>query len=341
MEEAKEVLKSLVKFNTIKDKENKEIIEYLEKLLTKYGFIVESKEKFLVMKNKEKQSLGFVGHTDTVEYIDGWKYPKFDITENSGKIYGLGVCDMKASIAAIVSAISQVNFDNLSKGIKLIFTYDEEIGFSGIKDAVKSVKDYPELIIVGEPTNNEIIVGSKGLIEYKISFQGIKCHSSNPEKGENAIIKMLNFVNELNAFYESNIKPIKNENFEIAYTTMNVGVISGGSAINSVPANADFLVDFRTIDYKSEEMIMNYIETIAKKYNTKIEIINKLSPFFNNSKYGNKTCGFITEAGFLPNEKIILGAGPITAHEVDEYIEEESFIKLIDQYKTIIEEKCR
>ena len=341
MEEAKEVLRNLVRFNTIKDKENANIIAYLEKLLTKYGFIVESKGKYLVLKNKEKQSIGFVGHTDTVEYIDGWKYPTFDITVENGKIYGLGVCDMKASIAAIICAISQINFDKLSNGIKLIFTYDEEIGFSGIKDVIKNVKEYPELMIVGEPTNNDMIVGSKGLIEYRISFKGVKCHSSNPEKGDNAIIKMVNFINELNSFYEENIKPIKNENFEIDYTTMNVGTISGGSAINSVPANAEFLVDFRTIDSKSEEIIMKYVENMANKYNAKIEIINKLSSFFNDSKYGNKTCNFITEAGFLPNEKIVLGPGPITAHEVDEYIEEESFIKLINQYKTMIIEKCR
>jgi acetylornithine deacetylase/succinyl-diaminopimelate desuccinylase-like protein len=122
---------------------------------------------------------------------------------------------------------------------------------------------------------------------------------------------------------------------------MNVGTILGGSAINSVPANAEFLVDFRTIDSKTEELIMNYVEETANKYDAKIEIINKLSPFFNDSKYGNKTCGFITEAGFLPNEKIILGAGPITAHEVDEYIEEDSFNKLIEQYKKLIIDACR
>ena len=106
MEEAKDILRKLVSINTIKDKENRTIINYLEELLTKYGFVVESKDKNLVMKNKTVQGLGFVGHTDTVEYIDGWKYPKFDITTKNGKIYGLGVCDMKGSIAAIISAIS-------------------------------------------------------------------------------------------------------------------------------------------------------------------------------------------------------------------------------------------
>lgn len=341
MEEAKDILRKLVSINTIKDKENRTIINYLEELLTKYGFVVESKDKYLVMKNKNVQGLGFVGHTDTVEYIDGWKYPKFDITIKNGKIYGLGVCDMKGSIAAIISAISQLDFNKLSKGIKLIFTYDEEIGFSGIKEVTKIVKDYPETIIVGEPTNNEFIVGSKGLLEFKISFKGIKCHSSNPEKGENAILKMIEFINELKSYYDSEIKTIKNKNFEIDYTTMNLGVINGGSAINSVPAEAECLIDFRTTEAYLEKEILDKVDMLAKKYDANVKIINRLEPFYNDSKYGNKTAGFITEAGFLPNEKIILGPGPITAHEVDEYIKEESFYKLIEAYKNIITEKCQ
>ncbi len=341
MEDAKDILRKLVSINTIKDKENSTIIKYLEELLTKYGFVVESKDKFLVMKNKNVQGLGFVGHTDTVEYTGGWNYPKFDITTQNGKIYGLGVCDMKGSIAAIISAITQLDFNKLSKGIKLIFTYDEEIGFSGIKEVVRKIKDYPKTIIVGEPTNNEYIVGSKGLLEFKILFKGIKCHSSNPEKGENAILKMIDFINELKSYYDLEIKSLKNKRFEIDYTTMNVGVIKGGSAINSVPAEAECLIDFRTTDIDLEKRILDKVNELSKKYDANITIINRLEPFYNDSKYGNKTAGFITEAGFLPNEKIILGPGPITAHEVDEYIEEESFYKLIEDYKNIIVEKCQ
>ena len=95
---------------------------------------------------------------------------------------------MKSGIAAIISAVSDIEFKNLEKGIKIYLTYDEEIGFSGIKDVLKYEKNFPKTIIVGEPTNNEILVGSKGLMEYEISFKGIKTHSSTPEKGENAII---------------------------------------------------------------------------------------------------------------------------------------------------------
>ncbi|MBR6504826.1 MAG: M20/M25/M40 family metallo-hydrolase [Clostridia bacterium] len=94
MEEYK-ILKDLVKFNTIKDKENKEIIDYIEKYLKKLGFSTEYKEKYLIMKTGENQKIGFLGHTDTVEYIQGWETNPFEVTKIDNKLFGLGTSDMK------------------------------------------------------------------------------------------------------------------------------------------------------------------------------------------------------------------------------------------------------
>lgn len=335
------VLESLVKCNTIKDKENKKILDYIENTLNIIGFKTEKKNKFLIMSNKDETSIGFLGHTDTVEFTKGWEYEKFALTKVNNKIYGLGVCDMKSGIAAIISAISQIDFDNLSKGIKLYFTYDEEIGFSGIKDIINYEKNFPKTMIIGEPTNNEIIVGSKGLMEYKISFKGIKTHSSTPKKGKNAIMSAISFINELSEFYENEIKNDLNKNFEIAYTTMNIGKIKGGSSINSVPDSCEFLVDFRTTDKTEEQKIIRKLKILEKKYQGQVQELNKLSPFLNESKISNKTCNFITEASFLENNKIILGAGPVTAHEANEYVTVESLYKLVEQYKELIKEYCK
>lgn len=247
---------------------------------------------------------------------------------------------MKSGIAAIISAVSDIEFKNLEKGIKIYLTYDEEIGFSGIKDVLKYEKNFPKTIIVGEPTNNEILVGSKGLMEYEISFKGIKTHSSTPEKGENAIITAVSFINELNKFYEEEIKNHKNLKFEIPYTTMNVGKIDGGTEINSVPDFCKVLVDFRTIDKEAERKIYEKIENLREKYNAEVKEINKISAFLNEFDGYSKTSNFITEASFLENRRIILGAGPITAHEKDEYITLESLHRLVKQYREIIEGIC-
>lgn len=293
------------------------------------------------MYNKESASLGFLGHTDTVDYSGNWNYEKFNLTKKDDKLYGLGVCDMKSGIAAMISAVSCIELENFKKGIKFYFTYDEEVGFSGIKDLLEYEKNFPQTIIIGEPTNNEVMVGSKGLIEYKISFKGIKTHSSTPDKGKSAIMSAISFINELSDFYETEIKSEKDTNFDIPYTTMNIGKISGGQSINSVPDYCEFLVDFRTLSKTSEEIIFNKIEFLKKKYDADVQIINKLSVFFNKSDLSSKTCNFITEASFLDCNRIILGAGPITAHEVDEHISESSLYMLVNQYIELINKFCK
>ena len=196
MEEYK-ILKDLIKFNTIKDKENKEILDYIESYLLKIGFETEKKDKNLIMSIGKDFKFGFLGHTDTVEYIEGWDTNPFELTKIDDELYGLGVCDMKGGIAAILEAVSLIDFNKLNYGMKLYFTYDEEIGFGGIYDIVKTNETFPEIMIFGEPTNNEILLGSKGLLEYELCFNGIKAHSSNPEKGKSANMNAVKFLFEL------------------------------------------------------------------------------------------------------------------------------------------------
>ena len=123
--------------------------------------------------------IGFLGHTDTVEYIGGWNTNPFELTQIEDKLYGLGTCDMKGGIAAVLEAVSQIDFSELSYGMKLYVTYDEEIGFGGIYDITNSNEVFPEIMIFGEPTNNEMLVGSKGLLELHIGFKGTWSNCDN------------------------------------------------------------------------------------------------------------------------------------------------------------------
>ena len=84
------ILKDLVSFNTIKDLENKEIINYIEKYLKNLGFKTEHKGKYLIMSIGNNYKIGFLGHTDTVEYIDGWNTNPFELTKMDNRLYGLG-----------------------------------------------------------------------------------------------------------------------------------------------------------------------------------------------------------------------------------------------------------
>ena len=228
--EVKEILKNLVSFNTIKDNQNKEIMDFIEEYLKGYNFTTKRVKKCLIAYNDEKPNIGFIGHTDTVDY-ESWDGSPFELQEDGEKLIGLGACDMKGGDAAILSVISKIDL-NKNK-IALYFTNDEEITMEGIND----IKDLivPNNVIIGEPTNNIPIYGTKGLLELKIEFYGVKCHSSTPNKGVNAIYECVDFIEKIKNFYEDVLKKENIVDFEIPYTTMNIGMINGGETVNSVP----------------------------------------------------------------------------------------------------------
>lgn len=337
-----EILRKLVGFNTIKDKENKEILNYLEKYLKEYGFKTEYKTNNLIMSYGNRPKMGFLGHTDTVEYIDEFKTP-FELRIEDGYIYGLGTNDMKGGIAAFLEAISKTDLTKLKRGIKTYFTFDEEIKLTGIKELVSNKIKFPEYMIFGEPTNNEIFVGHKGLIEYEIVFEGKKAHSSTPDKGLSANMNAVKFLYNLDEFYNKEIKPEKIFDYEVPYTTMNAGIINGGTAPNSISASCKITLDFRIAKTEHIEKILNKVEELAKEYKAKVEILQLVEPFANEIDFlkEKKTTNFMTEAAMVKDSKrMILGTGPVTAHEVNENISEKSYEKLVSQYQELINKIC-
>lgn len=338
-----EILKKLVKFNTIKNKENEQLMAYVEKVLQAKGFKTETKDKNLVMSIGDTSKLGFLGHMDTVEVIDGWKNEPYEFTIKDNHIYGLGVCDMKGGIAAMIDAISETDFSKLKYGIKIYLTYDEEISFAGTYDLVNQNEKFPEVMIFGEPTDNKALIGCKGLLECDCFFKGVKVHSSTPDKGVSANLNAVKFIYEINEFYEKYIKNFNEPKFGVPYTTMNVGILNGGSAKNSVPAECYATFDFRTIKEEHADILLDKLKQLSEKYDCDVNVIEKISPFINDVDFINSDgcASFMTEASLINTKtKIILGTGPVTAHEINEHISVESYTKLVKQYKEIINKVC-
>ena len=287
--------------------------------------------------------LAFIGHSDTVEYIDGWDSNPFILTKKENNLYGLGACDMKGGIAAFLSALSDIDLKKLKYGIKVIITYDEEIAFTGIKEVIKDDIKIPEYVIVGEPTDNKAMTGCKGLFAIKVFTNGIKVHSSTPHKGKSANLNMIKLLNELDMFYNENIKGEINKEYEVPYTTMNIGLLNGGSAINSVAASCMSYVDFRTVSNDHVELLKCKLNELCKKYDAKYEIDIDVKTFYNNIDFLGKTytAGFMTEASFIGEcKRIILGVGPMSAHEINEHVNIESLKNCKEQYIKIVKETC-
>lgn len=338
-----EILKDLVKFDTIKDKENKEILDYIQNYFENLGFKIEKREKYLIMSYGENCNIGFIGHSDTVEFIDGWKTNPHELTQIGDMLYGLGSCDMKGGIAAFMQAVSEINLKELKKGIKVYITYDEEIGFGGINELVYIKEKMPKYLIIGEPTDNKIMTGCKGLFAVKIFTKGIKVHSSTPHRGKSANTSMIRLLAELEDFYNENIKNNLDKKYEVPYTTMNIGLLNGGSAINSVAAECMSYVDFRIIDNEHIEILKGKLQELCIKYNANFLIDVEVKSFYNDIEFLDETytAGFMTEASFVEGDRMIIGPGPMTAHEVDEHVSISSLRGTVEIYKTLINQVCK
>lgn len=346
------ILNDLIKFNTVNDLENAKIINYLEEYLKNLGFKTEYKSKCLVMSIGENPILSFIGHTDVVSVSNNWNYPPFELTEEEGKLIGRGVCDMKGGIAAFLYVLKQIDVKNLKRGIRVCFTYDEETEFSGIKELVAKNIDLCQYSIIGEPTDNYPCIGSKGLLEYELTFKGTAVHSSRPipneSSNENAIL-FLSEVLKLNKEF----KKEKCDLFEVPYNTINVGTINGGTNICTTSDLTKVLLGFRiTKEANDITFIKKYIAKLASKYSkVEYQIINEIKPFYNEdniidfyeeiTKKQRKPFFAVSEASFIDNNRLILGPGPITAHENDEYILQSSLMETVDIYTKIIERICK
>lgn len=354
---SKDILRDLVAINTIADKDNKAIMDYMEILLKGLNFSVkrllnkDTDKEILIGEYGKDPAIGFMGHTDTVDITEEWATDPFLLTEKDGILYGLGACDMKGGIAAALSAIASTDLKSLNRGIKVVWTYDEEILFNGIKDFMKSGESFADHMIVCEPTDMIPMIGSKGLLEYIYTFNGTTTHSSTPIEGRNSNKNAVRFLNKMLDF-EDKLKENTTDMFSIPYTTMNLGIVNGGTAMNKVPDHTTVYMDFRICNSEKEyPLIRQAVDDSLAPFDASYEIINDIPSFDKPSKYvslyeektGREGVSFpgITEGSFFEGDKIIIGPGPMTAHEVNEHITVESLNQITTLYKDMIDELCR
>lgn len=342
-----EILKKLVEINTAMDKENKKIREYLKEILLSLDFTITeigNTDKAILIAKRGNGNLAFVCHTDTVKASNNWSYNPYTLTLKNDLMFGLGVSDMKGGIAALLTALNELD---KKYPCTIYFTYDEEIGFEGITTLINELSDFPKVLVFLEPTDLVPVIASKGCIEFEVVFQGKSTHSSTPNKGDNAILKANSFINDLLKYardMEQEIDPI----YEIPYATFNLGIINGGDAINKVPDKCQTSFDFRTINSKQNAKILKKVEELCQKYSADFNVINNVEAVKNNDanfakkieEICQKSCesiNYLTEASFFEDRNIlILGPGPVTAHQDDEYISKSSYLRIIEIYKELI-----
>ena len=205
------------------------------------------------------------GHMDTVPAGDKsqWEFGP-NAVEHSGKLYGRGTSDMKAGIACILAALSKSNLKNPKRRILLAFVAGEETGFDGsnyLLDHRQSIFQGVKYGVIGEPTDLKIQIAQKGVTDTVITFKGKGAHGSKPWLGDNAILKATRFIDELMKL--SNTFSI--EDPILGKGTINIGKISGGTAINVVPDSCSIEIDRRMVPGESKELVLRQYKSVLKK----------------------------------------------------------------------------
>ena len=171
-------------------------------------------------------------HMDTVP-------PFFPSREDEEFIWGRGSCDAKGIIAAMVMAAEKLLTDG-TRNLGLLFVVGEEKDSAGAKLAAANPRG-AKFLINGEPTENQLALGSKGVLRYEVTAKGKLAHSAYPELGHSAIHDLLDALREIRDI------PLPEDPL-LGRSTLNVGTIAGGRAPNVVADHAAAEIMFRLVD---------------------------------------------------------------------------------------------
>lgn len=268
-----EMIEKLVSFDTTSRNSNLELIAFVENYLSDHGVACrlianedDTKANLFATLGPADRAGGIVlsGHTDVVP-VDGqeWTSDPFSIANRDGKLFGRGTSDMKSFIA---SALAHVP-DFLGRGpeipVHFALSYDEEVGCLGVRPMIDNVirtLPKPQIVIVGEPSSMKVVNAHKGIQSYVTTVTGLEFHSSQTHQGVSAIqyaAELIGFLMTLAG--EMRERGDASGRFRPPFTTISVGLIKGGSAVNIIPGHCSFAWECRALpDLDPEEIITRF-----------------------------------------------------------------------------------
>lgn len=285
-----EILEKLISFPTISRSPNIELIKWASNLLASFGVkttILQNEDGsranlFATTGEEEHGGIMLSGHTDVVP-TEGqdWQTDPFKLTKLDGKLFGRGTADMKGFCASAIKVLCDASNKKLKTPIHLALSFDEEIGCIGVRSLIDMLKESPikpQMCIVGEPTLLAVASGHKGKIALRTTCKGVEGHSALAPLALNALHLGVDFVNIIRNIQNEIIKNGKKDNdYDIPYTTLHVGKMQGGVALNIVP-------NICTIDWEIRNLagddptaiikqVKKYVDTLLSNYqNSKAEI---------------------------------------------------------------------
>jgi acetylornithine deacetylase len=273
-----EIVKRLVAFDTTSRDSNLALIDWVRDYLAKLGidshlvFDATGKKANLwaTIGPADRPGLVLSGHTDVVP-IDGqeWTVAPFEPSVKDGKLYGRGTTDMKSFVGVCLALAPHFQQAKLKTPIHFAFSYDEEVGCLGVRrllDDLEARGIKPMGCVVGEPTSMKVIRAHKGKISVRAHVRGFECHSSLAPRGVNAIQYAARAIAELVRMGDKLAAngPFDRE-FDIPFTTVHVGTIRGGTALNIVPKDCQFDFEFRHLPVHDPRQLFAEFEAYVRR----------------------------------------------------------------------------
>jgi acetylornithine deacetylase len=189
-------------------------------------------------------------HQDTVP-TDNMTIDPFGARIEGGRLHGRGACDIKGGMAAMLATFARLVRHKPAGAARVVMacSVDEEHTFLGVqrlaRGNLRGTCPGPIRAVVAEPTNLRIVHAHKGVIRWHLTTTGRACHSSRPELGVNAIYHMAALLHHVEA-YAQELRASRSDPL-LGPATLSVGVIEGGSSVNTIPDRCRIDIDRRLI----------------------------------------------------------------------------------------------
>lgn len=274
---SRQLLEKLVAFDTTSRESNLALIDFVWRYLNDLGVSGELIHNAERSKANLYARLGpagdggvmLSGHSDVVP-VEGqnWSVPPFTLTERDGKLYGRGTADMKGYIACMLAAVPHFLAQPLKQPLHLAISYDEEVGCLGVRTLLEALSQRPEkpsICLIGEPTELQPVLGHKGKLGVRCEVKGAACHSAYAPQGVNAIEYAAQLVHQLTAIGERLAQAEQHDTrFDPPFTTVQTGIIRGGTVLNIVPAECVFDFEVRTLPKHDAQAVAAEIDIFAQ-----------------------------------------------------------------------------
>jgi succinyl-diaminopimelate desuccinylase len=245
----------------------KRMVEYISRFFQDLGLQVKRQEVYPGRENvlvsipgrdHHRSPLCLEAHMDTVG-VEGMIDP-FSPRLTDGLLFGRGACDTKASLAAMMLAVSQLVEEGkeLARPVLFVAAADEEFGQNGIRRLIADPVEFSGAI-VGEPTSLRVIPAHKGQVYFKIRARGKAAHTSTPEQGQNAIYVLTDVIGVLRRRVETHYRTRVHR--LCGAPVLTVSTIQGGTSEHIVPDSCTIAIDRRTIPGESTIEVIEEIRT--------------------------------------------------------------------------------